>query len=119
MKEMLYLTDLFDLYGALLTKRQQKCMELCLFDDFSLTEIGENLGISRQAAHDSIHRSQKIMEEYEAKLGLVERFRLEREALSGICGLVRELRQPGNDVVVDEILDRLSPFLEKAREVSI
>ena len=65
MEQLLYLTDLFDFYGALLTEKQQECLRMHLFEDFALSEIGEELGISRQAVHDNIHRAQKSMEEYE------------------------------------------------------
>ncbi len=40
MEQFLYLSELFDLYGALLTERQQRCLELHLYEDFSLSEIG-------------------------------------------------------------------------------
>ena len=58
MEQFLYLSTLFDLYGALLTEKQQECLRLHLFEDFSLSEIGEELGISRQAVYDNIHRSE-------------------------------------------------------------
>ena len=71
MEQLLYLSALFDFYGALLTEKQQECLKMHLFEDFSLSEIGEELGISRQAVYDNIHRSEKAMESYEEKLGLV------------------------------------------------
>ncbi len=120
MEDLLYLTDLYDLYGALLTEKQQKCVELHLFEDFSLSEIGETLGISRQAAGDTIHRSQRAMEDYEARLGLVKRRRRDRGELDRIHHLVAELRQQGNEEIIEEIneiLCRLSPYLDKDREV--
>ena len=75
MEQLLYLSALFDFYGALLTEKQQECLKMHLFEDFSLSEIGEELGISRQAVYDNIHRSEKAMESYEEKLGLVARSR--------------------------------------------
>ena len=57
LEELLHTSDLFDLYGALLTEKQQKCLEMHLFEDFSLSEIGEAMGISRQAVYDTIHRA--------------------------------------------------------------
>ena len=117
MEQLLYLTDLFDFYGALLTEKQQECLRMHLFEDFALSEIGEELGISRQAVHDNIHRAQKSMEEYERKLGLVQRFRRERAELSGIYEAVDALRQPGNEAAVNGVLERLLPFLGREREV--
>ena len=40
---------LYDVYGSLLTVRQQKIMEQYFYDDLSLGEIAEELGVSRRA----------------------------------------------------------------------
>ena len=82
---------------------------------FSLSEIGEELGISRQAVYDNIHRSEKAMESYEAKLGLAARYREERRALTGIYEKIEELREPGNERAVWAIFERLTPFLGPVR----
>lgn len=112
LEQLLYLSELFDLYGPLLTDKQQECLSLHLFEDFSLSEVGEALGISRQAAYDNIHRSEKAMEAYEAKLGLWARYRRERAELAKIAGDVRQLRQPDNAGQVDSILARLEPLAQ-------
>ena len=51
--------DLFDVYGDLLTKRQREILSLYYEEDFSYTEISEELEISRTAAMDSVHRATK------------------------------------------------------------
>lgn len=71
--ELLHNTELFDLYGALLTDRQRECLSMYLLDDYSVSEIGEEIGTSRQAAYDMIHRAIKILEEYESKLLLLKK----------------------------------------------
>ena len=114
MEQFLYLSTLFDLYGALLTEKQQECLRLHLFEDFSLAEIGESLGISRQAVYDNIHRAQKAMEGYEEKLELARRYHLERQELTELAGKIEGLRQPGNEAAVDDILERLTPLLGQA-----
>jgi len=119
MEQLLYLSALFDLYGALLTEKQQECLRMHLFEDFSLSEIGEELGISRQAVYDNIHRSQKAMEAYEEKLGLAHRYQEERQELAKIYESIEGLRQPGNEAAVTEVLDRLAPFLGRSQEVSL
>ena len=73
MKDFLYITELFDLYGALLTAKQQECMKMHLAEDFSLKEIAEILGISRQAVHDSIKHAEKSLLDYEDKLKFYRR----------------------------------------------
>lgn len=117
LEELLHTSDLFDLYGALLTEKQQKCLEMHLFEDFSLSEIGEAMGISRQAVYDTIHRAEQAMEDYETRLGLAARYQKERAELKDICAAIQGLADGGNDAEVQRILGRLSPFLGKGREV--
>ena len=75
---------LYDFYGELLTERQKEVMELYNEENLSLAEIAEEFGISRQGVHDALHKAQKALEEYELKLGLVERFSATREAINRI-----------------------------------
>ncbi len=75
---------LYDFYGELLTQRQKEVMELYNEKNLSLAEIAEEFGISRQGVHDALHKAQKALEEYERKLGLVERFSATREAIGNI-----------------------------------
>ena len=62
---------LYDFYGELLTERQQQVYESVVLEDYSLSEVAEDLGISRQGVHDMIKRCNKTLEEYEQKLHLV------------------------------------------------
>lgn len=84
LEEFLRRSALFDLYGALLTDKQRHCLSMSLFEDYSLSEIGEALGISRQAVHDTLHRSEQAMEAYESRLGLLARREAERKTLAKI-----------------------------------
>lgn len=52
MDEILHLTLLYDFYGELLTEKQKQVFDLHYQDDLSLSEIGEELSISRQAVRD-------------------------------------------------------------------
>ena len=65
---------LYDFYGELLTNHQKEIYEQFVLDDLSLSEIAESVGISRQGVHDLVKRCNKILEGYEAKLHLVEKF---------------------------------------------
>lgn len=66
-KQRIRLGRLYDVYGPLLTAKQQSCMELYFCDDLSLAEIAAELDVSRQAVHDLIHRVEQILERYETK----------------------------------------------------
>lgn len=84
MKELVFWAGLFDLYGPLLTEKQRQCLDLYLLQDFSLAEVGEAVGISRQAAHDMVHRAERSMQAYEEKLKLLARREQERTQLRAV-----------------------------------
>ena len=65
---------LYDFYGELLTQHQRSIYEDAVFGDLSLSELAEDYGISRQGVHDLIRRCDKLLEGYEDKLHLLERF---------------------------------------------
>ena len=74
MEEIVRKAMLYDFYGELLTPHQRKAYEAVVMDDLSCAELARNENISRQGAHDMIHRCDRQLEEYEEKLHLVERF---------------------------------------------
>ena len=65
---------MFDFYGELLTEHQKQIYQEIVFDDFSISEVARDKGISRQGVHDLMKRCDRILEEYEARLHLVEKF---------------------------------------------
>ena len=78
---------LYDFYGELLTEHQKRVYEDVVLNDMSLSEIAEELGISRQGVHDLVKRCDKILAGYEEKLHLVERFWKTKEDVSKIRDL--------------------------------
>ena len=52
---------LYDIYGGLLTDKQQNCMEMHFYNDLSLSEIADEYGVSRQAIYDLIKRAGQIL----------------------------------------------------------
>ena len=74
MDERYKLNLLLDFYGALLTDHAREFLRLRIEEDMSLQEIADSCGVSRQAVHDSVTRSEKQLNEYEEKLGLIKRF---------------------------------------------
>ena len=64
-EQRMRLGRLFDMYGGLLTEKQQQCLKYYFYDDLSLTEIGEELGVSRQAVHDLLKRVEQTLEKNE------------------------------------------------------
>ena len=74
-------TMLFDFYGELLTEHQKQVYEDAVYNDLSLSEIAETYGISRQGVHDLIKRCDKLLQGYEDKLHLIERFGKAKETV--------------------------------------
>ena len=70
---------LFDFYGALLNESQNEVMALYPEDNLSLSEIAEDLGMSRQAVHYTLKKAEKALNGYEDKLGLVAEYHRNRE----------------------------------------
>ena len=77
-------TMLYDFYGELLTDHQRSIYEDAVYNDMSLGEIAEERGISRQGVHDLIRRCDRILQDYESKLHLVERFARAKETVMEI-----------------------------------
>lgn len=105
MKDLHSMALLFDFYGQMLTTRQQELMRAYYQEDLSLGEIAGEDGVSRQAVHDLIKRSEAALHEYEAKLGFVREHQERQERLArleealrkgdltGALDLVSELKQ--------------------------
>ncbi len=64
---------LLDTYGVLLSARKREILEYYYCEDYSLSEISELTGISRQGVRDSIKKSEEEIYELEAKLQIVEK----------------------------------------------
>ena len=95
------LTYLIDIYGGLLTEKQQDILNMHLNEDLSLSEIAKSENISRQAAFDLVKRSENLLLNYDEKLNLFDRYIENREMLEAIRAL-----SEGNERI-NEIIDKL------------
>ena len=103
MEKFVEQTLLYDFYGELLTERQQQVYESVVLEDCSLSEVAENLGISRQGVHDMIKRCNHTLEEYESRLHLVEKFLCIRKQVQKI----KELAVGYNAGEITEISNKI------------
>ena len=103
MEKFVEQTLLYDFYGELLTERQQQVYESVVLEDYSLSEVAENLGISRQGVHDMIKRCNHTLEEYESRLHLVEKFLCIRKQVQKI----KELEVGYNAGEITEISNKI------------
>ncbi|MET3698013.1 hypothetical protein SAMN05877753_107137 [Bacillus oleivorans] len=93
---------LYDFYQALLTPKQRNYMSLYYLDDFSLGEIAEEYQISRQAVYDNIKRTEAMLEEYEEKLLLLQKFQERSKLLNELKELI-EAGESNKDALLKPI----------------
>lgn len=70
-EQRMRLSKLFAMYGGLLTEKQFQCLSFYFDDDLSLSEIADEMEVSRQAVYDLLKRVEQTLEKYESKLGLL------------------------------------------------
>jgi len=101
-----------DFYGQLLTERQKVFMELYYAQNLSLGEIAEEFAVTRQAVHDTLKRAEQSLKEYEKKLGLVAKFKVERDKLAEAGSLLDEFAATGEEEKVRRAREILKEILE-------
>ncbi|MGG0184554.1 putative DNA-binding protein [Bacillus rhizoplanae] len=98
---------LFDFYHSLLTPKQRSYMSLYYLDDLSLGEIAEEFEVSRQAVYDNIKRTEAMLEEYEEKLLLLQKFQERQQLVAKLKQLISEEEH------VDEQVKQVVEAIEK------
>ena len=93
MDKVIYLINLFDYYGELLTEKQQSYFKDYYFDNLTLSEIAENKCVSRNAAYKQIKETENKLIHYE-----------------------EILKQYQNSKKIKEIIKDLDPKLKKQIE---
>lgn len=106
-------TMLFDFYGELLTAHQRRIYEDAVYNDLSLGEIAEEKGISRQGVHDILRRCDRILQDYEDRLHLVERFTRTRNIAREIRRLAGEDTGNGEAPAEEKRLERIHALAEE------
>lgn len=79
-----------DFYGALLTEKQRRILKDHYENDLSLSEIADNMDTSRQAVYDLVKRAENQLMQYEAKLGLLDKFKTTHRNLATVCDLLEQ-----------------------------
>lgn len=98
---------LYDFYQSLLTKKQNQYMTMYYLDDWSLGEISEHFEVSRQAVYDNIKRTEALLEEYEEKLNLHERYEERQKYIRSLKVLLQEKESPDRLIQIVESLEKL------------
>lgn len=108
MEKILEQTLLYDFYGELLTEHQKQIYEDVVFNDYSLSEVAQEQGISRQGVHDLIKRCNKILQDYESRLHLVEKFVTVKKQIEQMKASLQETEEPDRN----ELAQQLDTILE-------
>ena len=112
LEERVYLSMLYDFYGALLKENNRRIFEAYIQEDYSISEIAEEMEISRQAVHDAVKRITKQLKGYEEKLGLLERFEQQRSEMRRLHECLQEMNISETDPKGKEIFQILSEIIE-------
>ena len=106
-------SEYLDLYGDILEERQRQIMDMYYNEDYSLSEISEITGITRQGVSESVRKSVKRLLEMEEKLRLksrIENFEYEKDK---IIDMIR------NRFKADSDTPDISDIIEGIRKLSI
>ena len=106
---------LFDTYGSMLTDKQRDCFDMRYNQDLSLGEIGEELGVSRQAVCDNLARTEALLRRMEENIGCVKRDMLIRTAVREILAAATVL-DASSDPIVSDAAERIKNALRSIEE---
>ena len=94
MPKNLKVAELLDIYGNLLKEKQRTSLEFYYYDDLSLSEIAENIGVSRQGVRDVIKRAESFLFFAEQELKLLEK----RESFLKIINQFKKLDNKSDEL---------------------
>ena len=109
------LTLLFDTYGGMLTDKQRDCFDMRYNQDLSLGEIGEIMGVSRQAVNDNLTRTEALLRRMEENIGSVKRDMQIREAVRVILEAASVL-DTSSDPAVLAAAQRITAAAQELKE---
>lgn len=84
--------SLMDFYASVLSARQREVLEFYYYEDFSLSEIAENIGITRQGVRDTIKHGEEALLAFEKALGLLKKSVVIHEAALRIIEITEDER---------------------------
>ena len=87
---------LLDFYGEVLSERKRSVLDMYYNEDFSLSEIAEEIGISRQGVRDLIKKAEEELCFFEEKLGISKRMEMLDKSVTVLLTLAKEQNAPKN-----------------------
>ena len=99
------LSILLEIYGKLLTKKQYDMLNDYYNNDLSLAEIAENEKITRQAVRDNLKKGEKKLFEYEEKLQIMKKNKMQEEQIANILSEISNLTENSSDSEIANVLE--------------
>lgn len=104
---------LYDYYGDLLKDNQSNIIDLYYNQDYSLSEIAEEMNISRQGVHDALKRAEKSLLEYEDKIKLHYKYDKYSRAAENIINLTTNIKDDKYKEIIDSINEEASKIINE------
>lgn len=98
---------LCQIYGKLLTDKQYELLNDYYNNDLSLSEIAENLNITRQAVRDNLKKGENKLFEYEEKLNVMKKTIEQEEKIATILSEINKIKNKSSDKEVGKILEHI------------
>ena len=116
-KKIVEVGILFDFYGKLLSRNQYTIVELYYIHDLSLSEIGEELGITRQGVYDTLKRAENNLYGFENNLGLVEKFKNVSNEVNNILKYVKIIVKEAENLNNEDIISNAEAIKALAEKI--
>jgi len=107
---------LMDLYGEVLSERKRELLDYYYNVDYSLSEISELTGITRQGIRESIKKSEAELRALDESLHLVERVQTLEAKIAAIQQQIHEICSAYADPT---LRDKLNQIAEGITSLSI
>ena len=111
MDKHIELSILVEIYGKLLTQKQQDVLNDYYNKDLSLSEIAENNNISRQGVRDLIKKGESKLFEYEEKLNIMKKMQQTDETIQNVLIKLSKIRENSSDKKIEKILNEVQKEL--------
>ena len=107
MDEKVEISILCEIYGKLLTEKQEEFIEDYYNNDLSLSEIAENNNITRQAVRDIIKKGEKKLFEYEEKLHFMKRMLNQEKTIEKVLSELTKIQKDYSDEQIASVLENI------------
>ncbi len=111
MEKNVKVSMLCQIYGKLLTEKQYNFLNDYYNNDYSLSEIAENYGITRQAARDNIVKGEKKLFEFEEKLEIMKKAQTQEQQIGKILAELTKIQTKFSDEKIASILENVKKEL--------